>query len=105
MKDPSLNAENLQSPTIEGTTGKSLDEHLRAAAGSGFSGTVLIARGGELLLHSGYGTIDEQGTIEASTNTLYDTGSIVKMFTAAAILKLEDEGRLSVSDLITRYFG
>ncbi|MBK8417038.1 MAG: serine hydrolase [Bacteroidetes bacterium] len=35
---------------------------------------------------------------------MFDIGSLTKQFTAAAILKLEMQGKLSTSDTITKYF-
>lgn len=99
-----MTTSDLNIPAKETAQGAALDGYLRTAAASGFSGTVLVERQDGLVVHNAYGTIDEEQKVPAAIDTLYDTGSIVKMFTAAAILKLEDEGRLSVSDPISRFF-
>ena len=39
----------------------------------------------------------------ADCDTVYDIGSITKQFTAAAVLKLEMQGKLRVTDPIGRY--
>ncbi|MDQ4074880.1 MAG: beta-lactamase family protein, partial [Chloroflexota bacterium] len=69
----------------------------------GFSGSVLIARDGEVVLEEGYGYADQQREVPATAETVFSTGSVTKQFTAAAILKLEMDGKLSVEDPITEY--
>ncbi len=76
-----------------------LDAYLRAEAESGFSGTVLVVQDEETVLRKGYAPT---GTI--SPRTAFWIGSMAKPITAAAILKLEEEGRLSTGDRIGRFF-
>src|SRR5512143_1130898 len=70
----------------------------------GFAGVVLVARGDEPLLAEGYGLADRERGLRWTPGTVSDIGSITKQFTAAAILKLQEDRRLSVSDPISRYF-
>lgn len=63
-----------------------------------FSGTVLIAQGSTVLLDRGYGLADEAKGIKDGPNTVFPIGSMTKAFTAVAILQLQDEHKLSVSD-------
>ncbi|HEY0023998.1 MAG TPA: serine hydrolase domain-containing protein [Longimicrobium sp.] len=77
-----------------------LDAHFQAAARSGFSGAVLVAREGETVLRAGY---SPGGTI--TPENAFWIGSLVKPITASAILKLVDEGRLSTNDSIGRFLG
>jgi len=81
-----------------------LDDYLNQLSAYGFAGTVLVAKKGEILLNKGYGLSDRKSNILCSPDTVYDIGSITKQFTAAAILKLEAEGKLSTDDPITKYF-
>jgi CubicO group peptidase (beta-lactamase class C family) len=68
-----------------------------------FSGSVLVARGGRELFARGYGAADRSPGTAISPDTRFDIGSLSKQFTAAAILRLESEGRLSVHDPVSRY--
>jgi len=82
-----------------------LESYLDQAAHEGFSGAVLVARRGEVLLERGYGA-RVPGTDEAvRADTVFTTGSITKQFTAAAILRLEQQGKLTVDDPISEYLG
>ncbi|HEU4881982.1 MAG TPA: serine hydrolase domain-containing protein [Longimicrobium sp.] len=68
-----------------------------------FTGTVLIARDGREVMARGYGEADRARGIAATPDTRFDIGSLSKQFTAAAILRLESEGRLSVHDPVSRW--
>src|SRR3712207_2898769 len=64
----------------------------------GFSGSVLVARNGELILHEGYGVANEATGEAVTQDTVFDVASLAKQFTAAAVLKLEEQGHLEVRD-------
>jgi CubicO group peptidase (beta-lactamase class C family) len=99
-----LIASHLQAQTVRGDLGTRIDQHLAAAERFGFSGAVLVEHKGVVVLHKGYGLADRENGISTTAETVFDIGSITKPFTAAAILKLEEQGRLRVTDSITRYF-
>ena len=69
----------------------------------GFRGAVLIARGNEIVLEQGYGWADPGETTPIGPDTIFAIGSNTKPFTAAAILKLRDEGALHLDDPVGRY--
>ncbi|HEV2036586.1 MAG TPA: serine hydrolase domain-containing protein [Candidatus Dormibacteraeota bacterium] len=68
-----------------------------------FSGTVLIAQNGRILLDKGYGWADEGQRLRNQPSTRFRIASITKQFTAMAILLLQEQGRLHVQDPICRY--
>ena len=68
-----------------------------------FSGAVLIARHGEVLLAKGYGLAHRELSVPATPRTVFHLASISKPFTAAAILLLQEDGRLAVSDPVGRH--
>lgn len=65
---------------------------------------VLVARDGKLLFSHGYGLADRDMHIPATPETRFRIASVTKQFTAAAILHLAGEGRLSIDDLLAKYF-
>jgi CubicO group peptidase (beta-lactamase class C family) len=69
-----------------------------------FMGTILIAKGGKILVEKGYGMADLELDVPNTPQTKFRLGSITKQFTAAAILQLEEKGKLSVNDPISKYF-
>ena len=70
----------------------------------GFAGVVLVAKGGTPVFAEGFGLADRERGLRWTPATVSDIGSITKQFTGAAILKLEEDKKLSVTDPITRYF-
>lgn len=81
-----------------------MDEYLSRAAAAGFGGSVLVARGGETVLHRAYGWADAAAGVPMDTAMPFYVASLSKGFTAAAILRLEMDGRLSTADSIGRFF-
>ena len=69
------------------------------------SGTLVAARDGKMIHCQGFGLADRKRRVAAGCDTVYDTMSMTKQFTAAAILKLEMMGRLRVSDSIADHIG
>lgn len=63
-----------------------------------FEGSVLVARNGRLLLEGGFGMADRGLLTPNGPTTRFRIGSVSKQFTAMAILMLEKQGRLRVSD-------
>lgn len=83
--------------------GEKLDEYFTSIAASDFSGVVFVVKDGQIVLSKGYGAANRKKRIPITAKTVFDIGSITKQFTAAAILKLEAQGRLRVTDLIGKY--
>jgi CubicO group peptidase (beta-lactamase class C family) len=81
-----------------------VDKYIHTAVDAGFSGAVLVVKGGKVILHKGYGPADREKNIPVKKETVFDIGSITKRFTRAAILKLEEQGKLKRSDPLTTYF-
>jgi CubicO group peptidase (beta-lactamase class C family) len=71
----------------------------------GFSGVVLVARRGEIIVHSAHGLADQRRKIPMRRDHIFDMGSLTKQFTAAGIVALEEEGKLRVTDSIGKYFA
>ena len=65
--------------------------------------SIAISQGAEVLFEQGYGYEHIQEKIEASSKTVYQIGSVTKQFTAVAILKLAEDGKLSLSDPVTKH--
>ena len=66
--------------------------------------SVAILRGDSILLARGYGFANLEHRVPASDSTVYQSGSLGKQFTAAAVGMLARQGRLRVDDRITKWF-
>lgn len=53
----------------------------------------------------GYGLANIENNVRVSPETIFQSGSIGKQFTAAAILQLKEEGKLKLDDNISKYFA
>lgn len=69
-----------------------------------FSGAVLVAKNDSIILKKGYGLADREWNIPNTADTKFRIGSNTKQFTAACILQLEEEGKLSLNDKLSKYF-
>lgn len=62
-----------------------------------------VVKGTDTLLFKGYGRADVEWDVPMPTDAVFEIGSIGKQFTAAAVLKLRDAGKLSLDDDITAW--
>jgi CubicO group peptidase (beta-lactamase class C family) len=69
-----------------------------------FMGSVLVARGDEVLFSKAYGSANLEWNVPNTLNTKFRIGSITKQFTAVAILLLEERGKLKLDDPIKSYY-
>ncbi|NIJ19936.1 CubicO group peptidase (beta-lactamase class C family) [Sphingomonas naasensis] len=70
-----------------------------------FMGAVLVARDGQLLLDRGYGSANLEWKIPNDGDTKFRLGSVSKQFTAAAILLLQERGKLSLDAPLKTYLA
>jgi CubicO group peptidase (beta-lactamase class C family) len=70
-----------------------------------FSGSVLVARGSNILIRQGYGYADRAQALPNTSLTRFRIGSLTKSFTAAAVLALQAQGKLTTQDLICVYLS
>src|SRR5260370_6311586 len=70
-----------------------------------FSGTVLIAQNGKILLDKGYGWANQGKRMPNQPGTRFRIGSVTKQFTAMAILLLQEQGKLHIEDHICLYIS
>ncbi|RLE06608.1 penicillin-binding protein, partial [Candidatus Aerophobetes bacterium] len=72
-----------------------VDEYINAYLKMGtFSGSILIARKGIILLSKGYGMANYENDVPNISETKFRLGSITKQFTATSIMQLEEKGLL-----------
>ena len=85
---------------------KKLDEKISSTlklAGAP-SVSVAVVKDGKLVYSKAFGTADLAAGRPASVQTRYAVGSISKQFTAAALLMLEEQGKLSLDDHVSQYY-
>lgn len=88
---------------------QNLDEQLKVYLNEqGFNNespglSLLIAKDGKTIYKVGLGMADLENKVKVNPNHVFEIGSITKQFTAVSILMLEEQGKLSVNDEITKY--
>jgi CubicO group peptidase (beta-lactamase class C family) len=82
-----------------------LDDHLVSANKFyKFNGSAVIAEKGKIILQKSYGYKNVATHALNDSNSIFQIGSITKQFTSTVILKLQEEGKLSVQDKLSKYF-
>lgn len=64
---------------------------------------VAIVSGGKTVMARGFGYANVEHKVPARAETIFQSGSLGKQFTAAAVMLLVEEGKLSLSDSITKF--
>jgi CubicO group peptidase (beta-lactamase class C family) len=78
-----------------------MNQVVQSYTGNGnFAGSVLVARGSDVIISKGYGLANVEWNIPSTPSARFKVASITKQFTAAAILLLEERGRLKIDDLV-----
>lgn len=81
-----------------------IDKYISAHVELGnFSGSVLIAKNGEILFEKSYGLANYEFDVPNTTQTRFEIGSMAKPFTAMGIMMLQKQGLLKVSEPLTKF--
>jgi CubicO group peptidase (beta-lactamase class C family) len=81
-----------------------VDEYMNALVKlDRFSGAIMIAQGGRVLVSKGYGMANLEEDVPCTPQTKFLIGSMTKQFTAMAVMILQERGKLSVQDPICKY--
>jgi CubicO group peptidase (beta-lactamase class C family) len=93
---------NIQMPSVETLISLFFDDAIKDdSPGMAF----LAAKDGKIIYKGAKGMADMENNIPISTNTKFRIGSITKQFTAVAILKLQQQGKLSIDDQLSKFLA
>ena len=101
----------LQSPAVRGAIdpdtlrakAAAIDAYLVRLEKLGFAGVLVLESQGQVVVERGCGFADREKRLPWKTTAVSDIGSITKQFTAAAILRLQEQGRLRVDDTLAKH--
>ena len=88
-------------PSLEAQADARITSHLNPY---GSATVVLVARNGRILFEKAYGFADIEHHVAATTETKFRIGSVTKQFIASAILRLQDGGKLRITDTLAKFF-
>jgi len=93
-------------PARQATPLERVDEFVRAEmARQKVPGVaVAIIRNGEVLKAQGYGLADVEHRVPVGPETVFESGSVGKQFTATGVMLLVEDGKIGLDDSITRFF-
>lgn len=91
-----------QSPQLASRLDESISAALAASRAPSVS--VAVVENGRLSYAKAFGKADIAAGRDATVNTRYAIGSVSKQFTAAALLLLQEQGKLSLDDKVAKYF-
>lgn len=74
-----------------------------AYAAGGPGAAVIVTENGKTVYAAGRGMADIEGKIPITPATHFRLGSITKQFTAAAVLRLAEQGKLSLDDPLSKF--
>ena len=66
--------------------------------------SLLVAKGGKVVLAQGFGFANVELQVPVKPETIFQSGSVGKQFTATAVMMLVDEGKVGLDDPLTKYF-
>jgi CubicO group peptidase (beta-lactamase class C family) len=69
-----------------------------------FNGNVLVAKAGKLIYQRSFGYSNYDTKTALDSNSIFELASVSKQFTAMGILQLKDQGKLSLSDTLRKFF-
>jgi D-alanyl-D-alanine carboxypeptidase len=97
-------AARATAPISPAELGAYADQALAAIYPPGQPGAAaIVVKDGKVVLRKGYGMANLELGVAMAPDMVFELGSVTKQFTAAAILLLQERGKLRVEDDITRY--
>ena len=66
--------------------------------------SLLVARGGKVVLAQGFGLSNVELQVPVKPETIFQSGSVGKQFTATAVMMLVEEGKVGLDDPLAKYF-
>lgn len=81
-----------------------IDTYLEAGTKNGFAGAIALIKNGEVVINKGYGFANRNTQSLNNPNTIFDIGSNTKQFTAIAVLKLVELGKIRLTDSLSSFF-
>src|SRR6201992_1336577 len=63
-----------------------------------------VSESGSVALRAGYGMADLERGVPITADTVFESGSVAKQFTAMSLLLLEKQGKISLDDPLRKYF-
>ena len=101
---PASSPAALKPPAAASKDAAAIDQLFRAAIKPGEPGmAVIVTRKGQVLHRAAYGMANVELGVALQPDHVLRIGSVTKQFTSAAIMMLAEEGKLAVTDPVTKF--
>jgi CubicO group peptidase (beta-lactamase class C family) len=67
--------------------------------------SLAVIKDGQIVLAKGYGLANVEHQVPVKPETIFQSGSVGKQFTAMAVMMLVEEGKINLEDKISKYFS
>ena len=94
---------NAQSPSTNAAVTKYVKAEMARQHIPGLS--LLVAKNGKIVRAEGFGLSNVELQVPVKPETIFQSGSVGKQFTATAIMMLVEEGKIGLDDPLTKYFS
>lgn len=102
---PTQNSDPTPTPTQPTNYADQVATYMQAQADArGFTGAVLVAKNGQVLYQNAFGYANYDTKAPLTLNSMFELASVSKQFTAMSILLLKEQGKLSLSDTLRKFF-
>ena len=98
VANPQIAADDALSAKVDDVVRAQLREQRIPGIGLG------VLRDGKIIKATGYGLANVELNVPVKPESVFQTGSVGKQFTATAVMMLVEEGKLGLDDKITKYF-
>jgi CubicO group peptidase (beta-lactamase class C family) len=95
-------AQAISEEPTSATVDEFVNSELRAQHIPGVA--LAVVRDGRIILAAGYGMANVELGVPTKPESIFQTGSVGKQFTATAVMMLVEEGKVGLDDKISKYF-
>jgi len=104
IRQPSINTEEYFKTAENKSITDKLNTYMEALQeNKNFHGSILVAKGNEILLDKGYGFADLNQNTTNKSQTRFAVGSVTKQFVSMAVMQLYEKGLIDIEDKVSEY--
>ena len=100
---PLVPAQTLDQAKVIAGAERAWDKHLKAYVAPGPGCSAAVSLNGQVVFEKAFGMAELEHGIPNTPQTIFESGSVAKQFTAAALVLLAQDGKLSIDDPVKKY--
>ena len=96
-------AQTLDQVKVVAGAEKAWEKHIKAYVAPGPGCSAAVSLNGQVVFEKAFGMAELEHGIPNTPQTIFEAGSVAKQFTAAAMVKLQQDGKLNLDDQVRKY--